>query len=75
MNSFNLSINKKGEKVVWKVLDAETAEGQEALDLARCIKQFVLNAGRNAKFLSSQQKESLFIAEIATLREEGFSLS
>ena len=36
---------------------------EEILDQKRCIKQFALNADRNAKFLSSQQKASRFTAK------------
>jgi hypothetical protein len=35
----------------------------------KCIKQLALNAEKNAKFLSNQQKASQFIAENVTLRE------
>jgi hypothetical protein len=43
---------------------------EEALIAAqeRCIKQFVTNASKNAKFLSNQQKENLFTARNATQR-------
>jgi len=43
---------------------AETLAGQE-----KCIKLPALNARRNVKFLSSQQKASQFFAEIALIKE------
>ena len=44
---------------------AEEAEAfEEILGLEKCIKQFVLNAERNAKFLLSLQRENLFFARI-----------
>ena len=42
------------------------AVSEEILDLEKCIKQYALTVEKNAKFLSSQLKENLFIAEIAT---------
>jgi len=35
----------------------------------RCIKQLVLNAGRNAKFRSSRRKAGQFTAKIVMLRK------
>jgi hypothetical protein len=46
-------------------VDLETSiAGQE-----KCIKQFALNASKNAKFHSSQQKASQFIAKNVSLKE------
>jgi hypothetical protein len=42
------------------VLTETSAQAQE-----KCIKQFALNASKNVKFHSSQQKASQFIAENA----------
>ena len=41
----------------------------------KCIKLFVLSVERNAKFLSSQQKASLYFVESVSLKkdQEGFS--
>jgi len=36
----------------------------------KCIKQFALNADRNAKSRSNQQRASLFIAGIASEKEK-----
>ena len=43
----------------------EAAEEVILTALEKCIKLYALTAVRNAKFLSSQQKASLFIAETA----------
>ena len=41
----------------------------------KCIKQFVLNAEKNAKFLSSQQKASQFFARNVIERKEDSDFS
>ena len=48
---------------------AEEASEEETSAQEKCIKQLALNAEKNAKFLSNQQKASQFIAENVTLRE------
>jgi hypothetical protein len=45
----------------WKWVSIEDLE--EVSDLARCTRQCAQNAVKSAKFLSSQQKASQFIAE------------
>jgi len=40
----------------------------------KCIRQFVLNARRNAQFLSSLQKESLFTAKTAIESIKDFNI-
>jgi hypothetical protein len=47
-------------------IEAEAAVSEEILDPERCTKQFVLNVIKNVKYHSNLQKESLFIAEIAS---------
>jgi hypothetical protein len=42
---------------------AEAADSEETLAHEKCIKQYVPNARKNAKFLSNQLKESQFIAK------------
>jgi hypothetical protein len=54
-------------------LTAEPAQEEASAEtsaLEKCTKQFVLNARKNVKFLSSQQKASQFIAKNASLSEE-----
>lgn len=71
-----------------ETIEAEAAEeaaeeaasaAEEAADSAaaqeRCTRQSAQNADRNAKCLSSLQKENLYFAGNATRKEESFSLS
>jgi ABC-type transport system involved in cytochrome bd biosynthesis fused ATPase/permease subunit len=48
---------------------AEEASEEETSAQEKCTKLLALNAERNAKFHSSQQKASQFTAENVTLRE------
>ena len=48
----------------------EVVDSEEILDHEKCIKQLALSAEKNAKFLSSQQKVSQFIAENVIRRKE-----
>lgn len=43
---------------------------EEILETAKCIKQSVLNVGRNAMFHSSRKKAGLFIAKNVMLKRE-----
>ena len=43
---------------------------EEILDHDRCIKQFVLNVAKNAKFHSSLQKAEMFFAKNVLQNEE-----
>jgi hypothetical protein len=54
------------------VIEAEALTETEVSIEARekCIKPFVLNAERSAKFLSSQQKASLSSAESVLLKKD-----
>jgi hypothetical protein len=56
--------------------DQDLADFKEALDQEKCTKQFALNARKNAKFLSSLQKESQFIAKNVMLKkvQEDFNI-
>jgi len=71
-------INKSDEvDVKWDMETAGEADlagvKEEALDQEsqeKCIKQFALNAAKNARFLSSQQKASRFTAKNVTGKEE-----
>jgi hypothetical protein len=56
-------MNKFRRKRKWEISEAEAADSGEILVHAKCIRQFALSAERNAKFHSSQQKASQFIAE------------
>jgi hypothetical protein len=49
------------EEKTWAILTGAVPNG--ILALAKCIKQLVPNAAKNAKFHSSQLKASQFIAE------------
>ena len=59
----------------WKIEGAASGTGEMTEETGstaareRCIRQPVLSAERNAKFLSSPQKAGLSIAGIATPRE------
>ena len=55
-------------KKQWKISMAAVSE--EALAQEKCRKQFALNADRNAKYLSSQQKASRFTAKNVTGKKE-----
>jgi len=48
-----------------KVVSIEKAASKEILGQGKCIKQLALNVVRNAKFHSSLQKVSQFIAKNA----------
>ena len=66
-------IYKARYKRIWEILEIEAEEAEEAsrgtLVHEKCIKQLVPNVARNAKFLSSQLKESRFIAKNAIEKE------
>jgi hypothetical protein len=62
-------------------LEAEVLEDQgvrvvvDLTDQEKCIKRLALSVRRNVKFLSNQQKEDRFIAEIASrAREKDFRI-
>jgi hypothetical protein len=55
------------ERKKWTI-STEAASG-EVLGREKCIRQLALSAVRNAKFLSSQWKASLFFARNVMLRE------
>jgi hypothetical protein len=57
------------EEKQWQILDEE-AVSEEISDREKCIKQLVLNVGRNAKFLSSLLKASQFTAKNAIERRK-----
>ena len=46
------------------------AVSEEISETEKCTKQYVLNVARNAKYHSSLQKESLFIAKNAIEKDE-----
>jgi hypothetical protein len=48
------------------LLAAIVADSEKVLNREKCIKQFVLNARKNAKCLSNQQKANQYIAKTAT---------
>jgi hypothetical protein len=55
-------------------IDVSTEEVAALIEVQeKCTKLFVLSVGRNAKFLSNQQKASLSFVEIVLLKEEDFS--
>jgi hypothetical protein len=59
------------EEKQWQNLDKAVSE--EILDREKCIKQLVLNVGRNAKFLSSLLKASQFTAKNAIKKRKDSS--
>jgi hypothetical protein len=67
-----MGIYKFRRKRKWETLEAAGAADSEGIILvhARCIKQLALSAERNAKFHSSQQTASQFIAKNVMPKEE-----
>jgi hypothetical protein len=68
MRPEKVSFMDQGGVKKWQNLDE--ADSREILGREQCIKQLALSADRNAKFLSSQQKASQFIAKNAMLKED-----
>ena len=61
---------KYKERTIWENLIKVVSKEILNLDHEKCIKQFVPNARRNAKFHSSQEETSHFIAENASQATE-----
>lgn len=59
-----LSHNTEGN--IWEILGKAAAVSEEILDQEQCIRLYVQNAAKNAKFRSSLQRASRFTAKIAT---------
>ena len=71
---------KEASAAMAAVEDSAAAEIEDSVEEAliaaqeRCIKQFVINASKSAKFLSNQQKENLFFARTVTQRSKNLKV-
>jgi hypothetical protein len=69
---FLYCLNYNGGYIPWEISTDQEAADSEAIstaDLEKCIRLFVQNARKNAKYHSNLQKANLFSAENVTLKE------